>query len=68
MDEKTKGIIIAAQGNLVTVRFDGTIRQNEVVFVKTGGQSLKGLPTASDTATRSFSRKTCSPSNSDRDF
>lgn len=42
MDEKTKGIIIAAQGNLVTVRFDGTIRQNEVVFVKTGGQSLKG--------------------------
>ncbi len=42
MDEKTKGTIIAAQGNLVTVKFDGTIRQNEVVFVKTGGQSLKG--------------------------
>ncbi|HSW61470.1 MAG TPA: V-type ATP synthase subunit A [bacterium] len=40
--EKTKGKIVAAQGNLITVEFDGNVRQNEVVFVKTGGQSLKG--------------------------
>lgn len=40
--EKTKGKIVAAQGNLMTVEFDGNVRQNEVVFVKTGGQSLKG--------------------------
>ena len=42
MAEKTKGSIVAAQGNLVTVKFDGNVRQNEVVFVKTGGQTLKG--------------------------
>lgn len=40
--EKTKGKIVAAQGNLMTVQFDGNVRQNEVVFVKTGNQSLKG--------------------------
>lgn len=40
--EKTKGRVVAAQGNLMTVEFDGNVGQNEVVFVKTGGQSLKG--------------------------
>lgn len=40
--EKTTGKIVAAQGNLMTVEFTGTIRQNELAFVKTGGQSLKG--------------------------
>lgn len=41
-NEKATGIIVAAQGNLMTVRFEGIIRQNELVYVKTGGQSLKG--------------------------
>lgn len=40
--EKTKGHIVAAQGNLMTVQFEGHVRQNEVVFVKTGDQMLKG--------------------------
>ncbi|HNW83207.1 MAG TPA: V-type ATP synthase subunit A [bacterium] len=42
VNEKTRGKIVAAQGNLMTVQFEGNVRQNEVVFVKTGGQSLKG--------------------------
>lgn len=42
VNEKTRGKIVAAQGNLMTVQFDGNVRQNEVVFVHTGGQSLKG--------------------------
>ncbi len=42
LEQKTKGHIVAAQGNLMTVKFDGQVRQNEVVFVRTGGQSLKG--------------------------
>lgn len=40
--EKAKGKVVAAQGNLLTVEFDGIIRQNELVYVKTGGQTLKG--------------------------
>lgn len=31
-----------AQGNLVTIEFEGDILQNEVVYVLTGGQKLKG--------------------------
>lgn len=42
LEQKSKGRIVAAQGNLMTVKFDGHVRQNEVVFVRTGGQSLKG--------------------------
>jgi V/A-type H+/Na+-transporting ATPase subunit A len=39
---QAKGTIIAAQGNLMTVEFEGIIRQNEVVYVATGGRKLKG--------------------------
>ena len=41
-DKNAIGKIIAAQGNLMTVKFEGTIRQNELVYVKTGGKNLKG--------------------------
>jgi V/A-type H+-transporting ATPase subunit A len=40
--DEAKGKIVAAQGNLMTVKFEGIIRQNEVVFIKTAGLSLKG--------------------------
>jgi V/A-type H+-transporting ATPase subunit A len=40
--EKAKGTVVAAQGNLLTVRFEGVVRQNEVVYVKSEGKSLKG--------------------------
>lgn len=40
--DEAKGKVIAAQGNLMTVKFEGIIRQNEVVFIKTGGLNLKG--------------------------
>jgi len=40
--EKAKGKVVAAQGNLLTVKFEGVVRQNEVVFVKSEGKSLKG--------------------------
>ncbi len=40
--ERSRGIIVAAQGNLMTVRFEGVVRQNEVVYVKSAGLSLKG--------------------------
>ena len=40
--EKAKGTVVAAQGNLLTVRFEGIVRQNEVVYVKSEGKSLKG--------------------------
>ncbi|HOF34290.1 MAG TPA: V-type ATP synthase subunit A [Spirochaetota bacterium] len=40
--EKAKGIIAGAQGNLMTVEFEGIIRQNEVVYLSTGGKNLKG--------------------------
>ncbi|MCK5807451.1 V-type ATP synthase subunit A [bacterium] len=39
---ETTGIIVAAQGNLMTVQFDGIVRQNEVVFVASQGRKLKG--------------------------
>lgn len=41
-ENTAKGKIVGAQGNLMTVKFTGIIRQNELVYVKTGGQSLKG--------------------------
>ncbi len=40
--EFAKGRIVAAQGNLMTVEFEGIIRQNEVVYVQTGSEKLKG--------------------------
>ncbi|MFW6365376.1 MAG: V-type ATP synthase subunit A [Spirochaetota bacterium] len=40
--EKATGKIVAAQGNLMTVEYTGIIRQNELVYLKTGGKSLKG--------------------------
>jgi V/A-type H+-transporting ATPase subunit A len=40
--EGNKGKVLEAQGNLITIEFEGDILQNEVVYVKTGGQSLKG--------------------------
>jgi len=40
--DKAKGKVVAAQGNLLTVKFEGVVRQNEVVFVKSEGKSLKG--------------------------
>lgn len=40
--DKAKGKVVAAQGNLLTVRFEGIVRQNEVVYVKSEGRSLKG--------------------------
>jgi len=36
------GRVIAAQGNLLTVAFDGIVRQNEVAYIRTEGQRLKG--------------------------
>ena len=39
---ETTGIIVAAQGNLMTVQFDGIVRQNEIVFVLSRGKRLKG--------------------------
>ncbi len=36
------GKILGAQGNLMTVKFTGNVRQNEVVFVVTGNKKLKG--------------------------
>lgn len=41
-ENTASGKIIGAQGNLMTVKFQGIIRQNELVYVKTGNQSLKG--------------------------
>ncbi|MFC1745743.1 V-type ATP synthase subunit A [Candidatus Riflebacteria bacterium] len=42
MNEKYKGKVVASQGNLVTAKFDGDVRQNEVAFVHSQGQTLKG--------------------------
>ena len=36
--DKAKGKVVAAQGNLLTVKFEGIVRQNEVVFVKSEGK------------------------------
>ncbi|HOW52995.1 MAG TPA: V-type ATP synthase subunit A [bacterium] len=40
--QNATGRIVAAQGNLMTVEFEGIVRQNEVTFIKTEGQRLKG--------------------------
>ncbi|MDR1910062.1 MAG: V-type ATP synthase subunit A [Spirochaetaceae bacterium] len=37
----TKGTVVAVNGNMVSVRFDGAVSMNEVGYVKTGGKSLK---------------------------
>ncbi len=39
---KGKGKVISAEGNLLTIEFEGDILQSEVVYVKVGGKSLKG--------------------------
>lgn len=38
----TKGKVVAVNGNMVSVDFDGKVSLNEVGYVKVGGQSLKG--------------------------
>lgn len=40
--ETNNGKVIEAQGNLITIEFEGDILQNEVVYLKTGNQELKG--------------------------
>ncbi|MDR2516250.1 MAG: V-type ATP synthase subunit A [Spirochaetaceae bacterium] len=37
----TKGTVVAVNGNMVSVRFDGAVSMNEVGYVKTGGTNLK---------------------------
>ena len=37
-----KGTVVEAQGNLVTIDFEGDILQNEVIYVNSGGKRLKG--------------------------
>ncbi|MDR2068864.1 MAG: V-type ATP synthase subunit A, partial [Spirochaetaceae bacterium] len=37
----TKGKVMAVNGNMVSVRFDGAVSMNEVGYVKVGGKSLK---------------------------
>ncbi len=41
-NKNARGRIVAAQGNLMTVEFEGIIRQNELAYVKTGDERLKG--------------------------
>jgi V/A-type H+/Na+-transporting ATPase subunit A len=41
MTEKNTGIITAVNGNMITAKFSGNIRQNEVAFVVLGEQRLK---------------------------
>ncbi|MDY4131753.1 V-type ATP synthase subunit A, partial [Treponema sp.] len=38
----TKGKVVAVNGNMVSVEFDGKVSLNEVGYVKVDGQSLKG--------------------------
>ncbi len=38
----TKGKVVAINGNMVSVEFDGKVSLNEVGYVKVDGQSLKG--------------------------
>ena len=38
----TKGKVVAVNGNMVSVEFDGKVSLNEVGYVKVGGKSLKG--------------------------
>ncbi|MDR0475134.1 MAG: V-type ATP synthase subunit A [Treponema sp.] len=37
----TKGKVVAVNGNMISVRFDGAVSMNEVGYVKTGGKQLK---------------------------
>jgi V/A-type H+-transporting ATPase subunit A len=37
----TKGTVVAVNGNMVSVRFDGAVSMNEVGYVKAGGKQLK---------------------------
>ncbi|MFP3089238.1 V-type ATP synthase subunit A [Treponema sp. TIM-1] len=37
----TKGKVVAVNGNMVSVRFDGAVSMNEVGYVNVGGKSLK---------------------------
>ncbi|MDR0718413.1 MAG: V-type ATP synthase subunit A [Treponema sp.] len=37
----TKGTVVAVNGNMVSVRFDGVVSMNEVAYVKVGGKELK---------------------------
>ena len=37
----TKGKVVAVNGNMISVEFDGKVSLNEVGFVKVGGKSLK---------------------------
>jgi V/A-type H+-transporting ATPase subunit A len=37
----TKGTVVAVNGNMVSVRFDGIVSMNEVGYVKTAGKRLK---------------------------
>jgi len=39
---RASGRVTAAQGNLITAAFTGIVRQNEVAYIATGGQRLKG--------------------------
>ncbi|MBR4005617.1 MAG: V-type ATP synthase subunit A, partial [Treponema sp.] len=38
----TKGKVVAVNGNLVSVEFNGNVSLNEVGYVKVEGKSLKG--------------------------
>lgn len=40
--EKVTGYVTGVNGNLVSARFSGSVRKNEVGFVKTGNDRLKG--------------------------
>jgi len=37
----TKGTVVAVNGNMVSVRFDGAVSMNEVGYVKVAGTQLK---------------------------
>ena len=37
----TKGTVVAVNGNMVSVRFNGVVSMNEVAYVKVGGKKLK---------------------------
>ena len=42
MATNTKGRVVAVNGNMVAVEFDGVISKNEVAYIKVGGTRLKG--------------------------
>lgn len=42
MSDKTTATVIGAQGNLVTAKCHGNVKQNEVAFINTEGKMLKG--------------------------